>query len=426
MATPKIKPRMLFADANGKIYDHPELLLLCRRGTEFGPPRPDEITPLPEESELFLLPGRRAVGLDPETGAVEALEENAVAAFVCPGYTSTGLAAYLTDKKPNTPTLPLFAYTAVGYAAGRLWVCAKKVDEDPRQIFKGVSQRRIQDGAQDWLKRFPKNRLVKHLMHCALTSCCPAARNLCLGRFEAPLPTARTCNAACVGCLSLQPKDSGFPSTQSRLAFAPDAREIVEIMLRHAEREPKPVFSFGQGCEGEPLTEAPTIAEAIRRFRAAGGKGTVNINTNASLPDRIPLLAEAGLNAVRVSLNSARPAFYSAYYRPKGYAFEDVRGAIVAAKESSLYVCLNFLFFPGVSDTEEELEALSELIANTRVDFVQLRNLNLDPELYLKTLAQAEGSPPLGASMGFLNFKKRLRKSFPDLGFGYFNPYVGG
>ena len=64
MASPSIRPHMLVADEQGNIYDHPDFLLLCRRGEEWSLPRPDELMPLPEESELFLLPGRRAVGLN--------------------------------------------------------------------------------------------------------------------------------------------------------------------------------------------------------------------------------------------------------------------------------------------------------------------------------------------------------------------------
>ena len=65
MASPSIRPHMLVADEQGNIYDHPDFLLLCRRGEEWSLPRPDELMPLPEESELFLLPGRRAVGPEP-------------------------------------------------------------------------------------------------------------------------------------------------------------------------------------------------------------------------------------------------------------------------------------------------------------------------------------------------------------------------
>ena len=65
MASPSIRPHMLVADEQGNIYDHPDFLLLCRRGEEWSLPRPDELMPLPEESELFMLPGRRAATTAP-------------------------------------------------------------------------------------------------------------------------------------------------------------------------------------------------------------------------------------------------------------------------------------------------------------------------------------------------------------------------
>jgi hypothetical protein len=79
------------------------------------------------------------------------------------------------------------------------------------------------------------------------------------------------------------------------------------------------------------------------------------------------------------------------------------------------------LYFPGVSDTEEEIAALAELIQTCGVNFLQLRSLNIDPELYMELLAPMVHSP----SVGFGNFRKRLRKACPRLGFGYFNPYLG-
>ncbi len=421
MTTAKKPPiHLLFADETGNIYDHPDLLMLCRRGDEFALPRPDEIIPLPEECEVFYLPGRRAVGLDQETGEAEVLEERAVAAFVTPGYTLTGHAAYRSE--PGAPVLPLFAYGAVGFAEDRLWVCAKRVDEDPRQVFTRISPQRISEGAHRLMRRFPKNRLITHLSVCALTYGCPAAKNLALGRFEAPLPTSRVCNARCVGCISLQPEDSGFPATQNRIAFTPTAEEIAEVMTAHAEREKRPVLSFGQGCEGEPLTEAALIASAVARFRGQNGPGTVNVNTNGSLPGAVPELARAGVDSLRVSLNSARPDLYEAYYRPKGFGLPDVRATIAAAKAAGLFVSLNYLFFPGVSDTEAELDALVDLLTETRPDFIQLRNLNIDPELYLGLASRAVTPSP---SMGYGNFRKRLKKLCPWLGYGYFNPYLG-
>ena len=70
MAAQHIEPHLVMADERGNIYDDPDLLMVCRRGAQWGLPRPDELIPLPDESEFFLLPGRNAVGLDPETGLI--------------------------------------------------------------------------------------------------------------------------------------------------------------------------------------------------------------------------------------------------------------------------------------------------------------------------------------------------------------------
>ncbi|MBI4805693.1 MAG: radical SAM protein [Desulfovibrio sp.] len=420
MSSEKLHPMLVFADAAGNIYDHPELEMLVRRGDQLGTPRPDELIPLPPESELFLLPGRSALGFDPESGEVEEMEELAVAAFVSPGHTLSATTAYTV--RPGAPILPLFAYGAVGMVGDRFYVCAKRVDQDQRQVFSGIQKKKITSGAKSLLARFPKNRLVNHLAGCALTYCCPAARNFALGRFEAPLPTSRACNASCVGCLSLQAPDSGFPSTQNRIAFKPTPEEVCEVMLAHSERESRPILSFGQGCEGEPLTESALLAESTRLYRQRGGKGTVNVNTNGGLPDTVQGLAEAGFDSMRVSMVSARAKLYEAYTRPKGFGFDEVAQTVANAKNAGLFVSLNFLYHPGVSDTEEELEALGSLIESTKADFVQLRNLNLDPELYAKVVVGS--GVGFGASMGLANFMKRLRKRCPWLKYGYFNPWL--
>lgn len=417
------RPRLLLADAEGRIFDDPDLLMLCRRGREWTLPRPDELMPLPPESELFLLPGRHAAGLDPESGETVELEELAVAAFVAPAHTLTGHPVYVTDK--DAPTLPLFAYGAVGMIGDRFYVCAKKVDEDERQVFRGISPRRIEKAARDLMARYPDNRLMQHLMsNCVLRYACPAARNLCLGRHEAPLPVSHVCNARCVGCISRRNEDSDLCATpQDRLTFTPTVEEVVEVMFHHMGNETRaPIYSFGQGCEGEPLTEARLLVDAVRTFRQRGGRGTVNLNSNASMPDAVAALGDAGLTSLRVSLNSARPEVYTRYYRPRNFTFDDVRRSIMEARARKVFVSLNLLYFPGITDCEEELEALAELVNTCGVNFIQLRNLNIDPELYLNLM---EGLA-FGPSSGLINFRKRLRRACPGLAFGYFNPYVDG
>ena len=88
-------------------------IICCAGGAMNG--RCRDLTSLflyPVKASFFLLPKRRAVGLNKETGEVEELEELAVAAFVAPGYTISGHPVYVTEE--NAPTLPLFAYGALG------------------------------------------------------------------------------------------------------------------------------------------------------------------------------------------------------------------------------------------------------------------------------------------------------------------------
>ena len=411
-------PKLVYADAQGQIYDEPEFLMLVRRGKELALPRPDEMIPLPESSDLFLLPGRKALGLDPETGQVEVMDGLALAGFASPGHTLSATAAYA--KEDNAPRLPLYAYGAVGYFRDRFWISAMQVDKDQRQNFCGIPQDKITRRARDLMGRYPENRLIRHLAGCALNYCCPAARNLALGRFEAPLPTAGECNAACIGCISHQPEDSGMQATQNRIDFTPSPGEIKEVMLEHCRKEKRPILSFGQGCEGEPLTRARTIIQAVQKARQDIPAATININTNASLPEFIPRLARAGMNSMRVSLNSAEPEFYSMYYRPRGYGFEDVIQSISLAREHNMFISLNLLFFPGVTDTEDQLERLTSLVQEHRIDFIQMRNMNLDPDIYL----DLAGDRALGPGVGLKNMLKRIKKECPWIELGYFNLYL--
>lgn len=417
-----ITPHLLLADSKGQIFDHPELLMLVRRGNEWGLPKPQELMPLPCESELFWLPGRRAVGFNQESGEIEEVEGClAVAAFVAPAHTLSAHPVYLEEE--NAPMLPLFAYGAVGFWQEKFYVTATLVDQDPRQRFNKISRNKISQKSRELLKSYPKNRLVSHLMHnCVARYDCPAARNFALGRFEAPLPTSRTCNARCLGCISRLDPNSPLKTTpQHRLNFIPSVDEIVEVMHIHAQREKyRPIFSFGQGCEGDPLVNAPLLIDAISHYRRNNGLGTINCNTNASRPEVIEDLAKAGLTSIRVSLNSSQAELYNRYYRGQNYSFLEVEESIKRARLSKLFISLNLLFFPGLTDTEEELYSLAKLVGENGVSMIQWRNLNIDPVWYFAQMRSSSRSP----SMGLLNFMQRLKSLCPWLIYGYFNPYL--
>lgn len=418
-----VVPRLLVASASGQITVDPHLRMACSRAGRWRSPEPEELVPLPPESELFLLPGRRAVGYDSKTGEFRERAGLAVAAFAAPGYTLSAHPAWVQEKE--APFLPLFAYGAVGHARGRFWICATKVDNDPRQRFKNISPERIARESGNLLRAWPHNRLISHIINnCVRRYDCPAARNFALGRYEAPLPTSRSCNARCLGCISRQEVSSPIQQTpQCRLDFTPDASEIVEVMRIHESREKTcPVYSFGQGCEGDPLAGADLLAESIRFFRQKGGQGTVNCNTNASKPDAVAALAEAGITSIRVSLNSSRPDLYAAYYRPIDYDFAAVRESMRICRRLGVHVSLNLLFFPGVTDTLSELDSLAELCAACGVSLIQLRNLNIDPDWYVNQIRGEKCHEP---APGLRRFMAEMKSRCPWLDFGYFNPFLG-
>ncbi|HZI07478.1 MAG TPA: radical SAM protein, partial [Archangium sp.] len=177
------------------------------------------------------------------------------------------------------------------------------------------------------------------------------------------------------------------------------------------------MVSFGQGCEGEPLTRWKYIAEAIRYMRARTDKGSININTNASLTRGLEALFDAGLDAVRVSLNSASKELYEAYYKPVKYDWEDVEASIALARERGAYLALNLLLFPGVTDREGEVKALERLVKKYKVDQVQTRSLAIDPIQYLE-VAHDRGAG--GEPIGVRALLRRLKAARPGLIIGNF------
>jgi molybdenum cofactor biosynthesis enzyme MoaA len=209
-----------------------------------------------------------------------------------------------------------------------------------------------------------------------------------LERGEAALPVSPTCNAACVGCISELAPDAGMPSPQTRVAFEADADDVARIAVRHLDRVPDGIVSFGQGCEGEPLLRVTTIERVIAKVRAATSHGTINLNTNGSLPKSLDRLIDAGLQAVLVSLNSFRNDVYAAYYRPAGYDLDDVLESIALASDRGLRVSLNYLTHPGVTDERAEVEALERFLGAHRVAMVQTRTLNIDPERYFASVGR--------------------------------------
>ena len=419
--TPDV-PRLVLSDPDGKIFSHPYLKMAGRSGDRMVVPPLSELVPLPTGSQLFTMPGRIPVGWDGDSAAFVPSEKvkigrkeracTAVAAFLPPGYVRSLLPA--TSKGSDGPVLPLWAYSSVGWKKGRFWATGIFLDPNPHwnpRYFQ--NDRRLKAQIDLFSKRQPENRLLRQLTRCATEYRCFAAKNVFFRRWECPLPTSPTCNANCIGCISLQPSEC-CPASQERISFVPTVDEVVGVALPHLEKAEEAIVSFGQGCEGEPLMQWRLLKKSIQGLREKTDRGTINLNTNGSLPEKVADLCEAGLDSIRVTLNSSHAECYKRYHRPRGYTFGRVTESLVKAKGKGIYTSINLLVFPGVTDRENEVEGLIRLIQRTRLDLIQMRNLNIDPDLYLKAMGKGEG-------IGISQMIDRLKQEFPSLQFGYFN-----
>jgi pyruvate-formate lyase-activating enzyme len=415
----------LVADQSGEIFELRGYAAVGMEGPLLKPLAVNQTRKMPYGSELMFLPDRQPILYNLATGRHETVAENPhapgeplypVAAFNSPGYVITCISAY--EERQNAGVLPLFSYGAVGWHRGNFRTAVVRVDPEPRQDLRHMKHEDVVAGVNIMRKKLPANRLRAHLENCALQYGCPAGKNFFLGRYEAPLPTATQCNARCLGCLSLQ-KDSAIPHSQDRITFTPSAAEIAQVALAHINRVKHSVVSFGQGCEGDPLLAADVIEPAIRQIRAQTSHGTINMNTNGSRPDVIEQLFDAGLDSVRVSLNSVRETCYRAYFRPHGYRFADVLKSIEIALAGKKFVAINYLNSPGFTDTPREIDALTGFLDRYPIDLIQWRNLNFDPLRYWEKMNAADTH---GEPIGMEKLLKRIRRQCPNLTFGYFNP----
>ncbi len=416
-------PNLVLSDGRGNIVVHPSLKMM---GMDFGAfvcLDHDELIPLPKGSTFLYLPSHSAIGWDEENGSPARIREFnghevfPLAAFMIPGFTRTFLPA--AEKLDKKIILPLWPYTAVGYKNGRFYAAAFMVDVSRHQrpfYYENLTLLKKQIG--NFRKKFPKNRLIKHLSFCALKYNCRNAQNLFFSRWEAPLPVSPACNARCLGCLSYQGSDCSSASHE-RIRFVPTPEEVAEAGAHHLLEARKPMVSFGQGCEGEPLMQFEVLLESIKLMRKKTKRGRIHLNTNASFPGRLKLLAMAGLDSVRVSTVSFCAENYNIYYRPDRYAFSDVLSSIKEARLSGLFVSVNLLTFPGFTDSRSEVESLVRFLKKGYVDLLQLRNLSIDAELF-----KDSGLKAGDRVLGIRKTADLLKDEIKGLKLGYFNPAV--
>ena len=397
--------RLLVADSDGNMADDPQLRALFQQGDELLIPDKADWMPLPSGAGLISLPGRHPLGMDQNGEIMEVEEATAVAATLPQGYTRLALPAYETQS--NATELPLYGYAAVAWHENEVWVAAHPTDDlrdrwDPKQF----NTEDLDSLIVQRMAEFPNNRIIEQLAHCALEYRCFTAQNMFYRRWEAGIPVSPICNARCLGCISLQESEC-CPSPQTRLSFVPTVEEITSIGSAHLRHAEDGMISFGQGCEGEPSLQWKTLIPAMKAIRERTKLGTINMNSNAGHTEAITSLAKNGLDAIRISLNSTRPDWYHAYYRPVAYQFADVMQSMRVCQEAGVQVSFNLLAFPGITDREREIESLLKVIREYKIQMIQLRNLNIDPTLYWETMSVSEKRD--GKALGMLKLIELLQ-----------------
>jgi pyruvate-formate lyase-activating enzyme len=399
------------ARADGSLDVLPGVRPAARSGSCLVPLSSADVVPLPEAATLAHLPGRRALaftrGGEPTTLGDDAVP---VAAVLPVGHLRTLLPA--SEPQPGASRLPLFGYTAVAEHRGELVVAALHTDTLDWWAPQRFRRPDLLPAVEAARRALPGNRIVEQLSVCALEHNCYTAQNTFYRRYEGALPASPACNADCLGCISLQPDE--VPTPQPRMAYAPTPEELANLADYHLTGEDAHIVSFGQGCEGEPLTRADALEEATARIRRQHPDATIHVNTNGSNPAALRRLVAAGCNSVRISAISFTDAVFRAYYRPIGYTLEEVQECGRVMRAAGGQVCLNLLTFPGVTDAPGELDATAAACRDMGVMQLQWRSLNVDHDWLVRVM------PAMEPALGMRAALDRLRRDLPEVEHGNF------
>jgi len=169
------------------------------------------------------------------------------------------------------------------------------------------------------------------------------------------------CNFRCVYCMPEQGMQ-WLPKSEilSYEEIAGVVRQLAPLGLRRLRI-----------TGGEP-TIRPQIHELVRMLRAVPGITDIALSTNGvRLPELAPLLREAGLDRVNMSVDSLR-ADRIVHIARRDLGFDPVRSAAAAERAGLEPIKLNMVVMRGIND--DEVEALARLTIDHpwHVRFIEL------------------------------------------------------
>jgi pyruvate-formate lyase-activating enzyme len=90
--------------------------------------------------------------------------------------------------------------------------------------------------------------------------------------------------------------------------------------------------------------------------------------------------------------------------------------SIKFAKSKGVFVSLNLLVYPGLTDGLDEVELLVRYLKETGIDMIQLRNLNIDPDFVEQKIP-----PALKEPLGIEGMIRYIEEQVPGIIIGNFS-----
>ena len=307
-----VSPRLVVADPEGQILDDPYLELAGRSGPDVVPVPPEDLLRLPEGTKLFSMPGSQPVAWDRDDGRFvgparpdrrAAFACTTVAAFLPPGYTRTLLpaAAY---PAPPAPASALVVYRR---RLGRRGLHRRRPPDRSYGSFRGRPLRRSRAPAAPRRAFEPIAAKPDLATTRALRDRIPLPRR----QESVPWPVGSTASGS--KCLQLRLRGMHFlaavhwehslarthPIHTDRAGYRRSGPPVSrERTGRHRQLRP--------GLRGRAAPVADVIAEAFGRSGRPRRPDDQPATRMGASPDRVEQIAHAGLDSIRISLNSAR------------------------------------------------------------------------------------------------------------------------
>lgn len=335
------RPHLLVGDSAGNIIEVPDIYMAGMNLVKPVLPGEDElISFLPENLELTPLPGRVAIGYDPDLEKfVQLREYDGKSVFPVAAVLPTNHLQILRSAFSmilDAPRLPNQNFTAAGGLNGQYFAAALNVTDD----------------------LFEKYNILQ------------------LDPLRDSLPEMSE-----TGLLHLSNQDDA----------------IVDLII----------------SEGVDLEAVTAFIQMIREQTV---QGTIQVTTAIPDPSSIKKWCEAGLDSIRINMNSAQKIYYDFFHAAEGVAFNDVVESFKIVQHFHRRSILNYGTFPGLTDHPDEVSALKKLVGDLKIETLQLHNLNIDPEWYMDELRLLNSRRE---QIGMQSWFIKLKKVFPGIQIGF-------